>query len=220
MGTTPIYNLAYPDITDNVADGATAMQTLATDIEDMFDVYGGMKKIVPSPTGHTNITFNSRGNGTIPVSTGALSITMVNVFSSAFNAYRVHWLGAQVTVSNVSPTLSFPNITTGVYQNCMIYMFAGDATVYGTNSVNGTSANNIGRIQNTTPSFMVVDIFNPAQSTRKAIKSLNVGTNGIFGVGYCLVDSTTVATDLRISMGLGPRTLNPTGTVCIYGYNV
>lgn len=219
MGTTPIYNLTYPDFTDNVADGATAIQTLATNMESMFDVYGGMKKIVPTPTGHTNVTFDSRGNGTVPLLTGTQTVRMNNIFTSSFNAYRLHWLGPRLNASSITVTASFPNITTTVYNNAQIYMNAGNSTVFGQGTTAQTSNSYAGFILSGVLNALVIDVFNPATATRKAMRSLNQ-TGSTFGTTYTVVNSTTVATDFQFGLVLGPRQLNTSGTICIYGYNV
>ena len=226
MGTTPIYNLAYPDYSDMVDDGATAIGSLATDVEEMIDIYAGLKKIVPTGA-HTNITFDSRGNGTPTI--GATDFTIGGVFSSLYNSYRLIWTGYQSTgaVGQVWAQLRNTDISTSVYAQSLIYTSSSSTTVTGTNTTTTTFqyAGSCAASGIFSYNLTCLDIYNPAQAVQSMMSSMFLatfgGTNLISGQAYCYVNSSTVATGINLQMRTPVvTTISRAGTLSIYGYNL
>ena len=75
MGTTTNNGWTYPESTDLVKDGATAIQTLADDIDTTLGVYA------PSTSGLTLINTTSFS--------GVASQSVNDVFSSTYDNYRI-----------------------------------------------------------------------------------------------------------------------------------
>lgn len=216
MGTTPIYSLAYPDFSDNVADGATAIQTLATDIEDMIDVYAGLKKIIPTGP-FVGATFDARGNGSI----GGSTIDIGGCFSAGFNAYRIVMMNMPSALNSATITaqLISSDITGSVYYAAVISASPTTTSLAGSG---GTRTNApVGYIHDifgNTHSVCVFDVYNPFQSVRKAFDAwIPTGntSSASHGRWYTVVDSTVSSSGLRF-----PSSPMIGGTVSIYGYNV
>ena len=219
MRATPIYQLPYPEFTDHVDQGASNIQDLATDTETMIDRHIGMVKIIPTPTGHTNITFDSQGNGT-PL-TGVATFTVNNVFSTAFNAYRFHWFGMRITASFSQCYARLVSSSAGVtYQTARITVAANSSGVFGYGTT--TFRAEIGTATNSTAyaNIAVFDVLNPAQSVRSGFYSNWFGYSSFWlenGWVTTIVDSTVSSISLEISTS---NTLTQAGRVAIYGYNL
>lgn len=216
MGTTPIYNLAYPDFSDNVADGATAIQTLATGIESMLDVYAGIKKVVPTGP-FVGATFDTRGNGTV----GGPTIDIGGCFSAEFNAYRIVLMDMSTGLSNATiyAQLISSNITGSVYSHASITASPTSTSLAGSGgTLTFAPVGYITSLTGFSHSICVFDVYSPFQSVRKAFDAyIPSGTTvgASHGKAYTVVDSTVSSTGLRF-----PSSSIISGTVSIYGYNV
>jgi hypothetical protein len=217
MGNTPIYSLAYPEFSDNVADGAADIQALATGIESMFDVHGGMKKIIPTGP-HSGVTFDSRGNG---VGSG-FDIDIGGCFSAEFNAYRVIISGARPFVNNLSVIgqLLSTNLFTN-WNRSGIFTRPSDTSIIGA-GVQNTTGFLITVLSSTTggANVMTFDVYNPFQSLPKSTESFAIGSpSGISSTTqharhYAYNNTTVSCTGLRLSNSFEFSRL------CIYGYNI
>lgn len=215
---TPIYGFRYPLSTDPVPVMPSDMEILAEGVESRFDSSTGGKKIVPTPTGHTNITFDSRGNGT--PSTGVSTFTVNNVFTNDYKMYRIHWLG-QVHSGGADVRLSFPSITSQYYGGNIINR------PNATTPVSFTMDNNNSRFSYlsylfTTGGAVSLDVYSPAES------GINTSVHARFlemtGAGTALgryigfVNNTSAITSFVITMS--GNTITTAGRVTIYGYTV
>lgn len=93
--TTPNYGWDVPTSTDYVKDGATAIETLGDDIDaSLYSITSGKNVGMV----HINTTTVS----------GAASLTVSNVFTSAFDNYVLKWVG---TGSHTSATTMLFNMS-------------------------------------------------------------------------------------------------------------
>jgi hypothetical protein len=215
--STPIYSLPYPLANDPLPVMPTDMQKLALAVEDTFEIVGGLKKIVPTATGHTNITFNSRGNGT--PSTGVTSFTVNNVFSDRFNAYRIRWQGG--TSAGAVVRLQYVGITSGYYGG-IIFNRPNSGSAQTTTMDNNNSLHNEIQWLNVVSTNIVLDVYSPFQSgvntsvfsTRVEPTTTAGGLNGRY-MGF--VSSTASVSSFTLSL---TSAITTGGTVSIYGYNI
>lgn len=216
MGTTPIYNLTYPDFSDNVADGATAIQTLAIGMESMLDVYGGIKKIIPAGP-FVGATFDARGNGTV----GGSTIDIGGCFSAEFNAYRIVLMNMSTGSANATiyAQLISSNITGSVYNVGYITTSPTTTSVAGSGgTLTFAPVGYITSLTGLSHSICVFDVYSPFQSVRKAFDAYIPSGNtssASHGKAYTAVDSTVSSTGLRF-----PSSPITSGLFSIYGYNV
>ena len=217
MGTTPIYSLTYPELSDLVTDGASDIQALATGIETMFDVYGGLKKIIPTGT-HSGVTFDSRGNG----SGGGINVDIGGCFTTAFNAYEVIVCGAVPFINNnlVIGQLLSTNVIAN-WARGAIYTRPPDTVISSGGSTSATGFY-VSQLQNITGGANLIRfrVFNPCQPLPKSTESFVVdgflsGTNATHADHYAYNNTTVTSTGLRLnSAGMSFTHLS------IYGYNV
>lgn len=214
--STPIYGLRYPLATDPVPVLPTDIQNLAEDIETTFDLVTGAKKIIPTATGHTNITFDSQGNGT--PSTGVSSFTVSNVFTTEFDVYRIQWNGA-VHSTGAVVLLNYPNVLTGYYGTVIINRPNNSTPTSFVTDNNNTTHNELTYF---TPSggLLSVDIVNPATSgvaTTIYNRRLEInGTGSALGRYMGFVSSTASISSFRVWFAAG--TITTAGNVSIYGW--
>ena len=217
---TPIYGFRYPLATDPVPVMPSDMEVLAEDVETLFDLTTGGKKIVPTPSGHTNITFDSRGNGT--PSTGVGSFTVNNVFTTRFNMYRIHWLGG-VHSGGAITRLSYPGITTGYYGGAIINRPNATTPTFFTTDNNNSLHSELTYYM-TNGGLIVADIYNPAQSgVQTSIHNhrLEINTtiaSSALGRYIGFVSNTSAVTSFTISFDVG--TITTAGLVTIYGFTL
>jgi len=215
--STPIYGLPYPLDTDPVPVAPQNIQDLALTVEGIFDTVVGMRRVIPSPSGHTNITFNSRGVGT--PSTGVSTFTVNNVFTTEFRTYRLIWNGGISNSASTNVRLSYPNVTTGYYgalfgrrpnggvntsfadNNTSVHTYAGSF-----NSTLNVAAEIINPAFTGAPTAIINRWFEPSAPS--------AGLQGDY-IGYILNTSAVSSFTLLLSVG----TISTAGTLHIYGYS-
>lgn len=219
--STPIYGFRYPLDTDPVPVMPSDMESLAEDVEATFDLSTGGKKIVPTATGHTNITFDARGNGT--PSTGVSTFTINNVFTTQFNMYRLHWLGASVSGGTPIGRLSYPSVTSGYYGG-VIYNRPNAITPSAFAMDNNNTLHSEITFGTSNGVLYSVTIYNPAQSgVQTAIVSPRLEMNttmasSALGTYVGFVSSTASINSVTVTVS--GATFNPVGRVTIYGFTV
>lgn len=135
MGTTP-KGIRYPDSTAFVRDGATAMQTLATDVDSrlmMFESTSGARPIVGGRviTRTVSITLNQFGQGTIPYGNERFTAIqyvgvtrLITTVPATDNVYTFSWytptLQGGVTVPGPDPIFVVRNAAGGLLTNTAI----------------------------------------------------------------------------------------------------
>lgn len=202
--TTPNYGWDVPTSTDYVKDGATAIETLGDDIDaTLFSVTGGKNVGL--------VLLN-----TTTVASAAASISVDNVFTSAYTNYRIV-ANTEVTSGVPSRLLfRFLRASDGAASTATNYFGFGATNISTNGSVfqggTGNSNMTIGiaeRYRNT----MTIDLLDPFNSVDTGIQAMWVGSNTYmgFGGGYQGAESER---GFRILFDSGTFT----GTVRTYGY--
>ena len=209
MGNTANNNWPYPESTDLVKDGATAIENLADAIDTTLGVF------VPSNPGLTLInttSFSAVASQSLPD----------NVFSATYENYR---LIVNITSASADAIITFKMRASGT-DSSTGYKFAGLGGITDVSSTNnGTASGTAGlRIMeidgNTTESYSFAgDLFNPflAQKTRYAGVLTDTSSGGLTRV-LMQAGVHTVATSFD-SITLIPSAGNITGKAYIYGYS-
>jgi hypothetical protein len=199
-GQTTNYLFDYPTSTDYVKDGATAIQTLATDVDTtLFTALGGaypglrlVKKQV--------------------VGSGVSSVTVTDAFSATYENYKIIYNGG--TSSAQTTTLMRLGASTSTYYGGFAYVNWSTGAVAGAGTNNGSSWNFAGGLDINAVALNV-DIQSPflAKYTMMNANAVNYGTNkGTYVASHETATSYT-------SFSLTPNTGTMTGgTIWVYGY--
>lgn len=196
-GTTTIMGLPYPTSTDLVKDGATAIQSLA----DNLDVKTGLV-LVKSQT----------------IGTAVASVTVTDAFSAIYEAYRIVITGGTLSSSDQDVTLQLRTTTTtsttGYYSTLVYGTYAGvGPTLFGIN--NGTGWTNAGGGSGTQTQYDV-DLLNPYLARSTQIRSQIIrSTLAGMSVGYHNVNTSYVSFVLTPAAGTMTG-----GKIRVYGYNL
>jgi hypothetical protein len=204
MGNTANNNWPYPESTDLVKDGATAIENLADAIDTTLGVF------VPSNPGLTLINTTSfSGVASISLPTGT--------FTSTYDNYKII-LDMKADSSNNDTFMrvraSGTDLTTSTYKYGRIFVgvFAG-VPLGSENEITSTQIN-IGSTVTTAGAGgnQHIEIQSPMLATRTNIKSIGVG-NAVH-LGGAVVNNTTAYDSITIFMS----GQNITGTIRAYGY--
>ena len=200
MPNTPKMTIPYPSSTDLVKDGATAMQNLATAVDNKSGL------VLLNTTSFSGVTSQA-----------------VNPFSATYDAYRII---LTLTASSGNPTIYFRIRNGATDKTAADYYFGGwnnpiSAGPVGSYRGSGSTQWSIGDISSAQAAryYTVMDIANPFGAT--ATKASYTGHYGNasdfwgYGVGAMIADSTSYDGYNIIS-----STGTITGKVVTYGYNV
>jgi hypothetical protein len=205
MGTTPNMGIPYPESTDAVANGATAMESLATTVDDKT----GLIKI-----------------GTFIANGTSRALVCDNVFSSLYDSYRVIFR-MNSTIQTNAFFYQYIN-TSGASVNVGYY-----GTVYGqdyasaTTSFQGTlsagSVQYLGYLPNSGGGASMlsgsIDIFGPLLSVATAVSGTQTGiSSGAYFIGGQIMGQMTNSGQHRGLRFDNGGAGNLTGQVIIYGY--
>ena len=209
MGTTTNNGWTYPESTDLVKDGATAIQTLADDIDTTLGVYA------PSSSGLTLI------NTTTFSAVASQSVN--DVFSATYTSYKI--------VIRITDTASagFMNLrfrvsgtdTSSANYSGAYYGISATFTADQGGSASQTAAY-VGYSDNSGEfAFSAVELVNPFLTQPTIFNSIGAYRRGgnnitILNAGGGL-DNTTSYTGFTLLM---PGGGNATGVVSTYGYNL
>ena len=210
MGTTTNNGWTYPESTDLVKDGATAIQTLADDIDTTLGVYA------PSTSGLTLINTTSFS--------GVSSQAVTSFASSTYKNYRiiVRW------TQTANATLSFrvrsatTDYSGGEYNNAVFFArSAGTSSLIMVTTQNQTSAtlfNSSGYDAGVTCinqlDLLVSNIFestSTSASSRMTVADATGNTLGLFGSHRVRDGVSYDGLNFILSTG------NMTGTILVYG---
>jgi hypothetical protein len=208
MGTTSKMGIPYPENTDFVADGATAMKN----ISDQVDLKSGLIKVIP--TGATNGTVAS--NGDVTIGNAVTSVTVTGAFSATFTNYKIIVSGGAGSTTG-DLTLKMGATATGYYYN-LIYMSYTSGTINGIGSTTAVlwpfagayTANSL---------HANIDLFQPFATKRTTFTAghpYSTTTTGFYFGGGNLENNTSY-TDFTLGVGAG-HTLTG-GIIKVYGYN-
>jgi hypothetical protein len=193
MGTTPNMGIPYPESTDAVANGATAIESLATTVDSKTGLV-----FIQSQTITTSVPY----------------LEMTSVFSSSFTNYRIVISNVQSTNNVALCFILGTNLTSGLYYGSIYYDQYTGGTV-GTARRNGGNNGFLGLTDsagaNGGYSF---DLNNPAASKEKTHHGTYDGRN-FAGWQGGLIATTSVFSSIRFFNETGNLVQ---GSFSIYGY--
>lgn len=193
-GTTTKMGIQYPTGTDYVKDGASAMQTLATNVDNKSGLV-----FIKSQT----------------VGTGVTSVTVSAAFSSTFDHYRIQYMGGSAsTWANLQ--LRFGSTTTGYYSSAQYtaYGAAGIVTTQAANAANWGTAG----LSDPDGNALVCDVYFPNAAARTGFQGafFSLGYSRVGGTSAGELNNTTSYTAFTILAAAGTIT---GGTIRVFGYN-
>ena len=193
-GTTTKMGIQYPTGTDYVKDGATAMQTLATNV----DTKSGLVFIKSQAVG-----------------SGVTSVTVSSAFSTNFDNYRIIYMGGSASTFN-DIYMRLGSTTTGYYSSAM-YVAYNAAGVNGVATGNSSVWNYVG-IGDTTGNAVSCDVFQPYLNDQSGLAAsfLSLGNTRVGGTSHGMLNNTTSYTSFTLLASTGTLT---GGTIRVYGYN-
>jgi hypothetical protein len=204
MGTTTNNGWTYPESTDLVKDGATAIETLATDIDTTLGVYA------PSTSGLELINTTSFS--------GVSSQSVNDVFSATYDNYRIV---LNVTNATTGNDITMRMRVSGSDNSSSNYVFSGiqndsnTSTVFGYNSGGLTTAFNIAG-SSTGRGAASFDLFQPFATQRTGMvgsyHNMDTGNRNYFYTYGGAMSVTTSYTGFTILCAS-----NIGGTISVYG---
>jgi hypothetical protein len=198
-GQTTNYLFDYPTSTDYVKDGATAIETLADDVDaTLFTALGGAYpglRLVKKQT----------------IGSAVSSVTVTSAFNETYDAYRVIVTGGVASTSNYL-NIQLSGATSG-YKYNLIYSDFGAAGIFLDTASNASFFNYAGS-GTTQGLYMNAEVINPflAKNTQFSAPAINASIGG-----NCLGihPVATSYTGFAISTNGGTMT---GGTIYVYGY--
>jgi hypothetical protein len=202
MGTTTNNGWTYPESTDLVKDGATAIETLATDIDTTLGVYS------PATPGLSLISTTSFS--------AVASQSINDVFSATYDNYMIQ-LYLKNTVSQSYTALRYRVSATddsnAVYDGRVTYMATSSIGI--TDQPNGTSQRiSYGDNNGNYHSIFVGQPFKTDKTYIKVASSNNDGASGMYAEDYTGVFQNATS---FTGFTLIPAANNITGSVSVYG---
>ena len=201
-GQTTNYLFDYPTSTDYVKDGATAIQTLATDVDTTLftalgGAYAGMRLIKKQTVG-----------------TGVSSVNVTGAFSATYDNYRIIYSGGVTVTSQTNIAFKLGASTTG-YRGSLVYM------VYTSNTVNGVSENAAASFSqvgggNPNGAWLSCDLFGPNKAAYTRLSNGLYSVNDTTGAYNGIHEVATAYTDFTLIPGGGVTITG--GTIYVYGY--
>ena len=199
-GQTTNYLFDYPTSTDYVKDGATAIETLADDVDaTLFTALGGAYpglRLIKKQT----------------IGTAVSSVAVTSAFSATYDNYRIVVIGGAASVSN-SISLQLGATTTGYYYSASGRTYANAALSFGgapgaAFSFGEASASGING---------VMDLFLPFASdeTSYTAQAALFTTTGYQYTSGGFLNNSTSYTGFTILPASGTLT---GGTIYVYGY--
>lgn len=198
-GQTANYLFDYPTSTDYVKDGATAIETLADDVDaTLFTALGGAYpglRLVKKQT----------------IGTAVSSIVVTDAFSSTYDNYKIIITGGVGSAADNFLSMKLGSTTTEYYQSRIGLTFTG--TTDNGNDNNASQWTVVARIN---PNMIMssFDLLAPYLSSWTAFYGGNSSV-GSAGIVSGLQKSTTSFTGFTLTPGAGTVT---GGTIYVYGY--
>jgi hypothetical protein len=200
-GQTTNYLFDYPTSTDYVKDGATAIETLADDVDaTLFTALGGAYpglRLIKKQT----------------IGSAVSSVTVTSAFSATYEAYKIICTNVQASSLDAACGLQLTGLTSGYYGNLIGANFAnGAVSSFGID--NGSQYTFAGGIREGL-SFNV-EVINPFLARQTFISS-STYQSSIGGSSRCVQTSLTSSSGFTITPGSGTLT---GGTIYVYGYGI
>jgi hypothetical protein len=206
-GQTTNYLFDYPTSTDYVKDGATAIQTLATDVDTtLFTALGGAYpglRLIKKQT----------------VGTAVSSVTVTSCFSATYQDYKIVYSGGVSSAAGGAELqFTLSGITTGYNSQLTYGTFGSNSSPLTVSASNGSVLPWAGATSTNGAQFNL-EIQNPFASVRKIAKGYFISpwTSGVNGESRHWIDSTSSATGFTLTTNTGTIT---GGTIYVYGYGV
>ena len=196
--TTPNYGWDVPTSSDYVKQGAVAIETLGDDIDaSLFSITSG-KNVGLVHLNSTLLTSNS-------------SVTVSNVFTNAFDFYRVE-IGLKGSAANDL----FCRLATGGSPAGTLAYYAQNLTVSGTSVTASSGGNNqlkVGRYSGSDNWLFTVELCFPASVQAKGMNAIG-GNNDNLQIHNGVMNVAAVYDGFNIFCTSGTFT----GIMSIYGY--
>jgi hypothetical protein len=193
-GTTTKMGIQYPTSTDLVKDGATAMQTLATNVDNKSGL----------------VFIKSQAVGT-----GVTTVTVNTAFSTNFDNYKIIYMGGSSS-GFTDLWLRLGTTTTGYYMG-------GSYTAYTAGAVTAASSGlaaqwSFAGIADPAGNALSVEVYQPylADQSGIAAQFFSLGNTRVGGATFGVLNNTTSYTAFTILVSAGTIT---GGTIRVYGYN-
>jgi hypothetical protein len=204
MGNTANNNWPYPESTDLVKDGATAIENLADAIDTTLGVF------VPSSPGLTLINTTSFS--------AVASQSINNVFSSSYQSYQIIFRGTQSSASafSIRVRAGGSDLSTTSYRWAHHFNINSNSAYTGDALGSDTSINLVGG--QVDAGFYVIEVNNPFALAKTSFHHrahfLN-GTNSYNVSGSGLVNDSVSYDGFTFRSASGTLT----GNVSVYGYS-
>ena len=200
-GTTTNYGFNYPTSTDLVKDGATAMQTLATNVDTtLFTALGGAYpglRLIKKQT----------------IGSGVSSVAVTSAFSATYDNYKIIVSGGVAsTASDLQLSLTGG---TSVYSYGILYVAFGSSSPAAVTATNAASFVFAGNATVDTLD-MNCDVKDPFNARYTTFKSQNA-SNTLSGASTAIHKAASSFTGFTITPSAGTLT---GGTIYVYGYGV
>ena len=200
-GQTTNYLFDYPTSTDYVKDGATAIQTLATDVDTtLFTALGGTYpglRLIKKQT----------------IGSAVSSVNVTGAFSATYTNYKVIVSGGVSSTAAITLSLRVGNPGNNFYGALILAGFtSGTPTSNGTN--NQANWNNVG-FGNTNGLFLSAELQSPFLTTFTSCQSQWFDNNANTGTFTGMLNNALSYTDFTITPSTGTLT---GGTIYVYGY--
>ena len=197
-GQTTNYLFDYPTSTDYVKDGATAIETLATDVDTtLFTALGGAYpglRLVKKQT----------------IGSAVASVTVNNAFSATYDAYKI------VITGGAGSTAAYLRVNmdgaTSGYKNNLVYNDFGTATA--TVDTSTQAFFNYAGATTTQGSYLNIDLFSPFLAKNTTFSGALINAT-LSGNSSGIHPFATSYTGLVIATSSGTMT---GGTIYVYGY--
>ena len=202
-GQTTNYLFDYPTSTDYVKDGATAIETLADDVDaTLFTALGGAYpglRLIKKQT----------------IGSGVSSVTVTGAFSATYENYKIVVTGGAAS-ANDGLALRMNGATTGYYGS-LIYTTFTSNTVIGLAQNNNASLQFMGYLAGGNGIYLNCDILSPnlPKPTTFSCSHVQTVTTGVAGTSNGFLNTTTAYTAFDIVPQAGTLT---GGTIYVYGY--
>ena len=205
MGTTSKMGIPYPENTDLVTNGATAMK----DISNQVDLRSGFVKMIP--TSATNGTVSA--NGDVTIGSAVSTVTVNGAFSSAFANYKILVSGGTCSVARTSLTIQLGS-STASYKSQIIYGSYNNTLTGG-----GPGFSNVFLwVGNALSNTLSMDCTLIGPNLAKHTKAIAAWVSDI-DAGTTSAIHTVATAYTSFILGLETAATMTGGTIQVYGYN-
>ena len=193
-GTTTKMGITYPTSGDYVVNGASAMQTIATDVDNKSGL----------------VFIKSQAVGA-----GVTTVTVNTAFSTNFDNYKIVYMGGSSS--------GFTDLWLRLGATATGYYMGGSYTAYSAGAVTAVSTGLVAQwsyagVADPSGNALSVEVYQPylADQSGIAAQFFSLGSTRVGGAAYGVLNNTTSYTAFTILVSAGTIT---GGTIRVYGYN-